>query len=114
MKLPKALALTAVGVAVVGIVYVQPVPTSAAPTSGKAALLATHPGKGLAANCMQCHGTNGRGGPFESIAGKDPTSLYNDLKEEQSHSEGTGIMRVHANAYSDAELRLIADFFARS
>jgi cytochrome c553 len=71
-------------------------------------------GRLLAGNCFQCHGTNGRGGPFESIAGESATELYNELKRMQT-STTTGekaIMNAHAAGYTDAELKLIAAYFA--
>jgi cytochrome c553 len=72
-------------------------------------------GRLLASNCFQCHGTNGHGG-FEAIAGESASEIYEELKEMQGNpatSEGEKqIMAVHANGYSDAELHLIAKFFA--
>ena len=71
-------------------------------------------GRLLASNCFQCHGTDGRRG-FEQINGKSQTEIYSKLKEMQSKQPGTedyGIMIPHAKGYTDAQLRLIADYFA--
>jgi cytochrome c553 len=81
--------------------------------SGQAA--AQSAGRLLASNCFQCHGTNGSGG-FENIAGESAQEIYEEMKEMQGNPATSErekeIMVVHANGYTDAELRLIAKFFA--
>ena len=73
-----------------------------------------HPGRLLASNCFQCHGTDGINGTFEGIAGESATELYNELKELQTTTEADeAIMKVHANGYTDEQLRLIADYFSK-
>jgi cytochrome subunit of sulfide dehydrogenase len=73
------------------------------------------PGRLLASNCFQCHGTNGNGG-FERLTEDSAAELFEELKELQGnpataeHEEE--IMVVHANGFTDAELWLIAKFFA--
>jgi sulfide dehydrogenase cytochrome subunit len=75
---------------------------------------APHPGRLLASNCFQCHGTNGRGsGTFESLAGKSASELYKELQEMKRESKPDDIMNVHARGYSDAQLQLIADYFSK-
>jgi sulfide dehydrogenase cytochrome subunit len=75
---------------------------AAAPTS------AAEPGRLLASQCAQCHGTNGAGPGFEEIAGKD---LFNDLIE-MKYRPIEGIMERQARGYTDAQLRLIADYLS--
>jgi len=70
------------------------------------------PGRLLASNCFQCHGTNGNGPGFERIAGKSTNEIYDELKGMQSGKEGNGIMTKHAMAYTDDQLRLISAWFA--
>lgn len=70
------------------------------------------PGRLLASNCFQCHGTNGKGPGFESLAGKSSDEIYKELKEFQSGKEGKGIMARHAMAYTDAQMRLMSTWFA--
>ena len=71
------------------------------------------PGRLLASQCAQCHGTDGKGGPFDGIAGEPAAELFKELKELQATPDvDEAIMRVHAQAYTDAQLRLIADYFA--
>jgi cytochrome c553 len=72
----------------------------------------TPPGRPLASNCFQCHGTNGRGPGFDSLAGKSATELFNKLKEFQSGHEGDGIMARHAMGYTDVQLRALAQWLS--
>jgi cytochrome c553 len=82
---------------------------------GCAALLVTaiparaaEPGRLLASQCAQCHGTNGTGPGFEEIAGKD---LFNDLIE-MKYRPIEGIMDRQARGYTDEQLREIADYLS--
>jgi len=63
------------------------------------------PGRLLASNCFQCHGTNGKGPGFDKIAGESVTEIYQKLKEFQSGKEGNGIMARHAMGYTDKQMR---------
>jgi cytochrome subunit of sulfide dehydrogenase len=65
------------------------------------------PGRLLASNCFQCHGTNGRGSEFDAISGKSRGEIYKKLKEFQAGKEGNGIMAKHANNYTDGQLRAL-------
>lgn len=71
------------------------------------------PGQLLASNCFQCHGTNGKGPGFETLAGKSAKSLYDELAEMRAGKEGKGLMPKHAMGYTDAQLRLIADWLSK-
>lgn len=70
------------------------------------------PGRLLASNCFQCHGTDGRGPGFERLAGMPADELYDEMIEMRAGKEGTGLMVKHSMIYTDAQLRLIADWFA--
>ena len=70
------------------------------------------PGRLLASNCFQCHGTNGKGPGFDSLAGKSANEIYNELKEFQSGKEGNGIMAKHTMVYTDAQMRQIFTWFS--
>lgn len=70
------------------------------------------PGRLLASNCFQCHGTNGKGPGFDQLAGKSANSIYGELKEFQSGQEGNGIMARHAMGYTDAQLRELANWLS--
>ena len=69
-------------------------------------------GRLLASNCFQCHGTNGKGPGFDSLAGQSASSIYNDLKEFQSGKEGNGIMAKHALGYTDAQLQALSQWLS--
>jgi len=69
------------------------------------------PGRLLASNCFQCHGTDGRGG-FDAIAGKSVDEIYKELKEMQGKAPGNDLMVPHAKGYTDAQLRLISTYLS--
>lgn len=69
-------------------------------------------GRLLASNCFQCHGTNGKGPGFDTLAGKSSSEIYKELLEFRAGKEGPGIMAKHAMGYSDTQLRLIADYLS--
>jgi sulfide dehydrogenase cytochrome subunit len=71
-----------------------------------------HPGRLLASNCFQCHGTDGRKG-FEELAGKSSSSIYEEMKEMQAKAADSNIMNAHARGFSDNEIWLIADYFSK-
>jgi sulfide dehydrogenase cytochrome subunit len=89
-----------VGLLMAALPALCPVAANAEPPSGRL----------LAAQCAQCHGTDGRGG-FEDIAGKPASDLYNDLREMKQRPPET-IMDRQARGYTDAQLRAIADYLA--
>ena len=71
-------------------------------------------GRNLAANCFTCHGTNGNsaGGIPPGLAGRDRAELFQTMKDFQSGNRPATIMHQHAKGYTDAQLRLIAAYFA--
>ncbi len=71
------------------------------------------PGRLLASNCFQCHGTNGNGPGFDELAGKSARKLFKEMKEYQSGEEGDGIMARHAMGYSDAQLRELSQWLSQ-
>jgi cytochrome c553 len=68
------------------------------------------PGRLLASNCYQCHGTNGSGG-VETIRGESVSEIYNELKEMQQKTRPE-MMDMHARGYTDAEIRLLATYLS--
>jgi len=70
-------------------------------------------GRLLASNCFQCHGTNGAGPGFDSIAGKSVDEIYKKLKEMQSKSPGNDIMQAHSRGYNDTQLRQISTWLSQ-
>ena len=86
---------------------------SRAALAGAALLVAAvpasaEPGRLLASQCAQCHGTNGAGPGFEQIAGKD---IFNDLMD-MKYRPIEGIMDRQARGYTDEQLRLISDYLS--
>ena len=87
-----------------------------APLSTLAQTAASPPGRLLASNCFQCHGTNGRGPGFERLAGESADEIYGELLEmraEGARERGRDIMVRHALGYTDAQLRQLAQWLSQ-
>ena len=69
------------------------------------------PGRLLASQCSQCHGTNGNGPGFDSIAGKSAGEIYSELQEMKARPV-EGIMDRQARGYTDAQMRLISEYLS--
>lgn len=84
-----------------------------APTTvlGRASAM-DHPGRTLSANCFQCHGTNGYAGELK-IAGMGYSELVSKLTSYRTRDPKLDIMYFHAQAYTDTEINLIADYFSK-
>ncbi len=63
------------------------------------------PGRLLASNCFQCHGTGGTGG-FDKIRGGEAEEIreYRNLARKPARQD---IMAAHAQGYTDAQIALI-------
>jgi sulfide dehydrogenase cytochrome subunit len=71
-----------------------------------------HPGRTLAANCFQCHGTDGFAGELK-IATQSASSIINKFNSYRTKPANADIMYVHAYAYTNDEIKLIADYFSK-
>ena len=69
-------------------------------------------GRALAANCFQCHGTNGYASELK-IAGINASALQSKFAEMRARGARDNIMNVHAFAYTTAEVNLIGNFFSQ-
>lgn len=70
-------------------------------------------GRYLAANCANCHGTNGQSvGGMESLAGYDRGRFVQTMKAFQSGERPATLMHQIAKGYTDEQINLMADFFA--
>jgi cytochrome c553 len=69
------------------------------------------PGRMLASQCAQCHGTNGNGPGFDELAGKGARDMYGDLHDMKSRPVET-IMDRQARGYTDEQLRLISEYLS--
>jgi sulfide dehydrogenase cytochrome subunit len=77
---------------------------------------APNAGRNLAATCFTCHGTDGRsvGGIPPSLAGQDRNYLLQAMKDFKAGKRPATIMHQQAKGYTDQELEVIADYFARA
>lgn len=66
-------------------------------------------GRLFASNCFQCHGTDGKNGAFEALAGMSAKEVFSEMKELQNDKS---IMGAQARGYSDDDLKAIAAYFA--
>lgn len=106
-----ALGLAVSGPALAGKRKSRTTTTAATSTYTSGAATLDHPGRLLASNCFQCHGTNGHG--MESLAGKSASEISEELFEMQRETIGTDIMHVYAQGFTDEQIGLIADYFSK-
>ena len=68
----------------------------------------------LAAQCNACHGYNGKGvKPNPGIAGENSADFLDLMQAFASGDEPTSIMDRHAQGYTEAELKMLAEYFAK-
>lgn len=71
------------------------------------------PGAQLAASCGMCHGTAGRStGGNESLAGMPKADIERKLEQFRSGTKPATVMHQIAKGYSDAQVKLIAEYFS--
>ena len=71
--------------------------------------------RNLAATCANCHGTNGnavKGSGLDSLAGVPKDKTLQKLADFKSGDKPASIMHQIAKGYTDAQLDLIATYFA--
>ncbi len=67
----------------------------------------------LAANCANCHGTDGRSvGVLESLAGYDKEKFITNMKEFRSGDKPATIMHQLTKGYTDQQIADLAAYFA--
>ncbi len=67
----------------------------------------------LAANCANCHGTDGRSvGVMESLAGYDKDKFITNMKEFRSGDKPATLMHQLVKGYSDQQIADLAAYFA--
>ncbi|MCS6922055.1 MAG: c-type cytochrome [Elioraea sp.] len=71
-------------------------------------------GRDLAASCAMCHGTNGRSAHpgFKALAGMDRAALAAELRNFRDGKRPATVMHQIAKGYTDAEIDLMAAYFA--
>lgn len=71
--------------------------------------------RSLAATCANCHGTDGKvvpGSAVVSIAGMEKSYLVAQLKAFKSGARPATVMHQISKGYSDAQIEVIAGYFA--
>ncbi len=75
-----------------------------------------HQGRNLAAQCANCHGTNGQSqGGIPGLAGQSQAGMIaqmNAFKSGQRSGPAATIMHQIAKGYTDEQIALMAAFFA--
>jgi cytochrome c553 len=51
-------------------------------------------------------------GDIDSIVGKNPNSIIEELEEMKERSTVEGIMDLHARGYTDTQIRAIAQYLS--
>jgi len=68
----------------------------------------------LASSCAGCHGTNGHSkGEMPKLAGLEQDYFIQQMQDFASGDRKSSVMRHHAAAYSEKEIRLLAEYFSR-
>jgi cytochrome c553 len=94
-------ATTAVAVAAAASVFAQ------APVSPTLA-------RNLAAQCANCHGTNGRSvAEVPSLAGQAANVLIEKMNDYRSGKRAATIMHQLSKGYTDEQIALVADYFSK-
>jgi cytochrome c553 len=71
------------------------------------------PGRLLASNCAQCHGTTDAAPGFDRLTGKSASKLLRKMHKYQSGAEGEGIMTRHAMGYTEQQLRDLVEWLSQ-
>ena len=71
-------------------------------------------GRSLAATCANCHGTHGRprGPAMPPLAGMKADAMLEALADYRSGRQPGTVMPQIVNGYTEAQLRLVAAYFA--
>ena len=70
----------------------------------------------LAANCANCHGTDGRaaeGGGMPALAGLSRAYLIEQINAMRSGARESTIMHQLSKGYTDAQISALADYFSQ-
>jgi sulfide dehydrogenase cytochrome subunit len=70
-------------------------------------------GRDIAANCANCHGTDGRSrAAIPSLAGQDAAVIVQRMKEFRDGRRAATVMQQLAKGYTDAQIEAAAAYFA--
>jgi len=71
-------------------------------------------GRHVAANCANCHGTNGIAkGAMPSLAGQKKEYIAEQMRAFRDGKRPATLMHQIAKGYTDAQVEAVAEFFAR-
>jgi sulfide dehydrogenase cytochrome subunit len=74
---------------------------------------AQNPAAYLAANCANCHGTEGvSAGGMPSLVGQPRSYLVQQMQEFKAGKRPATIMHQLAKGYTDQQIELLADYFS--
>ena len=86
---------------------------SATVVLGGEAGVSANAGRDIAANCANCHGTDGRSrGAIPVLAGQDKAYLIEQLKDFRDGKRPSTIMQQLAKGYTDAQIEAAAAYLA--
>lgn len=69
--------------------------------------------RNLAATCANCHGTNGQArGDMKPLAGVSAEKIIAAVADYKSGNQPATVMHQIAKGYTDAQIRLVAGYFA--
>ena len=72
-----------------------------------------HLARNLAATCANCHGTNGQArGDMKPLAGMPADKLIALVNDYRNGNQPASIMHQISKGYTDAQIKLIAGYFA--
>ena len=70
-------------------------------------------GRDIAANCANCHGTDGRSrAAVPSLAGRDAAVIVQRMKEFRDGRRAATVMQQLAKGYTDVQIEAAAAYFA--
>jgi cytochrome subunit of sulfide dehydrogenase len=70
-------------------------------------------GRDIAANCANCHGTDGRShGAMPVLAGRDKAEIVRYVSEFRDGKRPSTVMQQLAKGYTDAQIEAAATYFA--
>ncbi len=73
-----------------------------------------HLARNLAAQCANCHGTNGKSvAEVPSLAGQPANVIVQKMKDYRDGKLPASIMHQLAKGYSDEQVALMADYFSK-
>jgi cytochrome subunit of sulfide dehydrogenase len=109
----KLLRFTALGASLfAGCAFAQTAAPSAAPAAS--APVDKHLARNLASACANCHGTNGKSvAEVPSLAGVAANVTIQKMKDYRDGKLTATIMHQLAKGYTDEQVALIADYYAK-